>query len=383
MHAFRVLVKQCGFIDLGYSGPAYTWTNRRYTSKPTLECLDRCLANADWCNIFPNSNVFNLPIIFSDHAPILLSTDGQYRKPKRNFKFENWWLMENDFHVHAKNVWSSSKNKLFHNRITNLAGALRKWCRKKKPIQQELDYLGEQIRNIQMQPTQVHDFPLEASLVSRYEQNMVKLTEYYQQRAKKHWAINGDRNTTFFHHAVLKRRRKNRIASIKDDNNVVHVEPDAIANVFIQYFKNLFSSSNNNHGRPYIHSGRPSIEGDYTYSVPDKKEIWETLRAMRRNASPGPDGFNVAFYIGAWDWIGDDIVKVVRDFYEKGTLPAHLNDTQITLIPKKLVSLVPADFRPISLCNVIYKIIAKTLANRLKPHLTDYIDQSQQAFIEG
>ena len=383
MHAFRVLVKQCGFIDLGYSGPAYTWTNRRYTSKPTLERLDRCLANADWCNIFPNSNVFNLPIIFSDHAPILLSTDGQYRKPKRNFKFENWWLMENDFHVHAKNVWSSSKNKLFHNRITNLAGALRKWCRKKKPIQQELDYLGEQIRNIQMQPTQVHDFPLEASLVSRYEQNMVKLTEYYQQRAKKHWAINGDRNTTFFHHAVLKRRRKNRIASIKDDNNVVHVEPDVIANVFIQYFKNLFSSSNNNHGRPYIHSGRPSIEGDYTYSVPDKKEIWETLRAMRRNASPGPDGFNVAFYIGAWDWIGDDIVKVVRDFYEKGTLPAHLNDTQITLIPKKLVSLVPADFRPISLCNVIYKIIAKTLDNRLKPHLTDYIDQSQQAFIEG
>lgn len=95
---------------------------------------------------------------------------------------------------------------------------------------------------------------------------------------------------------------------------------------------------------------------------------------MRRNASPRPDGFNVAFYIGAWDWIGDDIVKVVRDFYEKGILPAHLNDTQIALIPKKLVSLVPADFRPISLCNVIYKVIAKTLANRLKPHLPDYID---------
>ena len=41
------------------------------------------------------------------------------------------------------------------------------------------------------------------------------------------------------------------------------------------------------------------------------------------------------------------------------------------------------DYRPISLCNVIYKIIAKSLANRLKPHLTDYIDPAQQAFIEG
>lgn len=150
MHAFRALVKQCGFIDLGYSGPAYTWTNKRYTSKPILERLDRCLVNAEWCGIYPSSNVFNLPIIYSDHAPILLSTEAQTRKHKRNFNFENWWLMEEDFHTHAKNVWTGSRNKAFHNRATNLARALRIWCKKKKPIQQELDFLGEQIKNIQM-----------------------------------------------------------------------------------------------------------------------------------------------------------------------------------------------------------------------------------------
>jgi hypothetical protein len=53
------------------------------------------------------------------------------------------------------------------------------------------------------------------------------------------------------------------------------------------------------------------------------------------------------------------------------------------IIPKKLVPLVPADLRPISLCNVIYKIISRCIANRLKPHLPDYIHPSQQAFIEG
>lgn len=128
--------------------------------------------------------------------------------------------------------------------------------------------------------------------------------------------------------------------------------------------------------RSYIPTLPPEGENDYTYCIPDKKEIQRTLKAMKRNASPGPDGFNVEFYLAVWEWIGDDITKAVRDSYTQGTLPNHVNDTHIVLIPRKLTSLVPQDFRPISLCNVIYKIIAKTLANRLKPHLPGYIHQS-------
>jgi hypothetical protein len=99
LHAFCLMVKQCGLFDLGFSGPAYTWNNRRFSSKPTFERLDHCLVNADWCHVFPNSNVYNMPLIhsISDHAPILLSTDGPARKFKRSFKFENWWLKEKDF----------------------------------------------------------------------------------------------------------------------------------------------------------------------------------------------------------------------------------------------------------------------------------------------
>jgi hypothetical protein len=76
-------------------------------------------------------------------------------------------------------------------------------------------------------------------------------------------------------------------------------------------------------------------------------------------------------------------MQLITGFFQSGVMPTHINDTHIALIPKKLVPLIPADYRPISLCNVIYKIIAKCIANRLKPHLPDYIHQSQQAFIAG
>lgn len=58
----------------------------------------------------------------------------------------------------------------------------------------------------------------------------------------------------------------------------------------------------------------------------------------------------------------------------------EINRTFITLVPKRMQPIIPQDFRPISLCNVIYKIIAKSLADRLKPHLPDFIDPAQAAF---
>jgi hypothetical protein len=385
MYAFRALVKNCGFFDLGYSGPAYTWTNRRFASKPVFERLDRCLVNAEWCDAFPISNVYNMPIIhtLSDHAAILLSTDGPVQKIKRSFKFENWWIKESDFQGYVKGHWLSTANKPFSVRTKHLAGALKIWCKKKKPLHQEIVGLEEQMRQIQMKPIHQQDQAIQMSLANRYEQALTKLTDFYMQRAKKQWVNDGDRNTSFFHRAVIKRKRRNTIVSVKDENDVVHFMPDKISNTFVNYFRSIFASTNTNNGRPYMGTKLPQDTQDYTYSVPDEQEVWETIKEMKRNASPGPDGFNVEFYIATWDWIGQDVVQLVRNFFQSGIMPSHINETHIALIPKKLVPLVPADYRPISLCNVIYKIIAKCLANRLKPHLPDYIHPSQQAFIEG
>jgi hypothetical protein len=94
---------------------------------------------------------------------------------------------------------------------------LKRWCKKKKkPLQQQLDYIQAQINEIQMKPVPLQDHSLQARLVSQYEDNLTKVTEFYRQQAKKHWATQGDRNTSFFYNAVQKCKRRNRVVSIKD-----------------------------------------------------------------------------------------------------------------------------------------------------------------------
>jgi hypothetical protein len=117
--------------------------------------------------------------------------------------------------------------------------------------------------------------------------------------------------------------------------------------------------------------------------VPSIDECLQILKTMRLNAAPGPDGFNVAFYRAAWPWIKNDIHKLITNFYINGKLPASLNATEIVLIPKKTHANLVTDYRPISLTNVIYRLIAKSLANRLKEELPNYIHQTQHAFIQG
>lgn len=74
---------------------------------------------------------------------------------------------------------------------------------------------------------------------------------------------------------------------------------------------------------------------------------------------------------------------MVRDFFRTGCFDLEINFTHIALASKKANSNKVSDFRPISLCNVVYKILSKVLANRLKATLPHIISGNQLAFIPG
>lgn len=112
-------------------------------------------------------------------------------------------------------------------------------------------------------------------------------------------------------------------------------------------------------------------------------EIYSALKQMHPSKAPGPDGFSPGFYQHFWPLVGDDVIGAVRCFLESDSKIQQLNNTHVTLIPKVKAPKNMSQLRPISLCNVLYKIGSKVLANRLKPLLHQFISPFQSAFIPG
>jgi hypothetical protein len=81
--------------------------------------------------------------------------------------------------------------------------------------------------------------------------------------------------------------------------------------------------------------------------------------------------------------VGNKVTTEVLNVLRGAPMPAEWNNTIIALIPKVKNPVKVTDLRPISLCNVLYKIISKVLANRLKCILPDIISSSQSAFVPG
>eukprot|EP00253_Pinus_taeda_P029159 PITA_29159 len=110
-------------------------------------------------------------------------------------------------------------------------------------------------------------------------------------------------------------------------------------------------------------------------------ELEATLKWFKKDKNPGPDGWTIEFYLAFFDFLGNDLLKIVEDSRRRGRISSAIKSTFTALIPKSNAPISFDDFRPISLCNCLYKIIAKTIANCLKPILSQHISSEQFAFL--
>ena len=144
---------------------------------------------------------------------------------------------------------------------------------------------------------------------------------------------------------------------------------EEVVEVALAYFDNLFHVGVGDQMKECLNALQSKVTDDMREvlsSVFTTEEVKVALFQMGPTKAPRLNGMNAIFYQNFWHVVGDNVVLVVLDFLNNENMLSEINHTNIVLIPKVKNPKKMSDFRPISLCNVIYKIISKVLGNRLK-----------------
>jgi hypothetical protein len=211
----------------------------------------------------------------------------------------------------------------------------------------------------------------------------------WRQKSRVQWLKEGERNTKFFHRMIIQRRHTNNITHLtSDEGDVVHSHEDMEATL-IRYFQNILTEPQvdrldainkiTQHVPPLV-----TMEQNAVLLRPITiEEVDQALQETPKCKALGPEGFTSDFFHHYWEMIRTEVWEILEDSRASGQVLQALNATFITLIPKEGKAHHPKKFRPISLCNVIYKLLTKVIARRLKPILPTIISPEKSGYVEG
>ena len=159
---------------------------------------------------------------------------------------------------------------------------------------------------------------------------------YWRQRSKFYWLKEGDSNTRFFHATASARKKKNEIVVLTTDKGDYVQTDEDIQRVADDYFHDLYSNSPCKYDEVLdCVDVRIKREENTALLLPfSKKEFKEAIMQMHPDKSPGPDGFNPAFYQRFWDLVGDDVYRDSLEWMNNLCFPLSVNHTNICLILK-------------------------------------------------
>ncbi|KAG7583713.1 Reverse transcriptase domain [Arabidopsis suecica] len=354
---FRQMLTSCGLWEVKHSGYQYSWYGNR--NDELVQCrLDRTVANQAWMESFPQAQATYLQKICSDHSPLINNLVGENWRKWAGFKYDKRWIQREGFKELIGQFWGQQPtgegNQLME-KIASCRKTISRWKREAKPNSasrlQELQFkINAATRAIPFKRKEL------TKLKKELNQEYLNEEQFWREKSRNTWMNNGDRNTKFFHATTKNRRAQNRIQKLIDEEGREWTADTDCGKVAEAYFKKLFASE------------------DVGYHIEDLENIQPQIDEQMNNMLLGP--------ITAEE-VRRATFKMVQQFFRTGHIEEGMNKTNICLIPKKLKADKMTDFRPISLCNVIYKIIGKLMATRMKKILPKIISESQAAFVKG
>ncbi|KAL8124141.1 hypothetical protein AgCh_011956 [Apium graveolens] len=350
------------------------------------ERLDRGLATQKWINLFPQVEVQVLDVATSDHLPLFLHLNRKvYVSRGRRFKFENVWLKEKECESLVKESWESTRGQELLHRINTCCLKLIEWGGGlSQEYKHQLADYRLKLRKLRGR-RDISGIHLYNEARWQYLKLLEKQEIYWKQRSKQFWLQEGDQNTRFFHRHASVRNKSNCFQRIQDENGIWREKKEDIQHVVTDYFTKLFTSTGGE-GRFTDRERVNQIteeENESLMSALTFDEVKQAVFSMHPDKSAGQDGLNPAFFQSFWSIVAQDVFDFCRIFIESGELPVGVNRTILCLILKVKVPTNMKDLRPISLCNVLLRILSKVLSNRLKACLGSIISNTHSAFVEG
>eukprot|EP00253_Pinus_taeda_P033434 PITA_33434 len=323
--AFHNFINNMSLVDTKTNNGIFTWNNRRGGASQVAYKLDRFIIFEDLILTGNDLSAMILPFGGLDHWPIQLEVPFIGTPRNRPFRFENIWLTHPDFIGNIEKWWrkylhvQGTKMSLLYHRLKHIKLRLKNWNK-------------NEFGNIFKAKKVVERKLQEINQISTHKEVEAALVQHFQVIAEEPL-----------------------------------IDRTQFINDFTKHIPKLVTREDNyNINRPV-----------------NEEEVSEVIKEMQNWKAPSLDGFNVDFFKACWKIVKPDILEVVEDSRKNKIVLKVLKTSFIALIPKQENAMTPDRFRPIALCNVVYKIISKIIANRLKPLLPTLVSEEKTRYVEG